>query len=209
MKKQLLFIIFLTAFIGSYAQQRHRTASGEPYDIFLSVKPTGGLAQGDFEKNYTYVYGVNMAFEYQLEEIKLGLGFELGYLYGVPQTFKLPFIQSKKNWGAHQMPFTLTANYYFFNERIKPFVGIGLGVIWGRYDYSLSSEESIDEYYLRDFEGQSGWRFGFIPKIGLMISMDHRNGFGIEFSMPYYIPAGRLENQYSINMALNYTFIID
>ena len=63
MKKQLLFIIFLTAFIGSYAQQRHRTASGEPYDIFLSVKPTGGLAQGDFEKNYTYVYGVNMAFE--------------------------------------------------------------------------------------------------------------------------------------------------
>ena len=75
----------------------------------------------------------------------------------------------------------LNFNYYIFNERIKPYVGLGIGTIWGRYDYSLSTEESTEEYYLRDFEGQSGWRFGL----------------------------NRLETQYTINLGLTYTRIID
>ena len=75
-----------------FAQQRHRLSNGEPYDIFLSVRPTAGMALGDFNKNYTYVYGADLAFEMQLEETKLGLGVTIGYNYCVPQSFKLSYL---------------------------------------------------------------------------------------------------------------------
>jgi outer membrane protein W len=123
--------------------------------------------------------------------------------------YKRPFVPTKNNWASHQVPMILNVNYYIFNERIKPYVGLGIGTIWGRYDYSLSSEESTEEYYLRDFEGQNGWRFGLTPKVGLMISMDHKHGFGLEFSLPYQFGFNRLETQYTINLGLNYTYIID
>ncbi|MBQ2303525.1 MAG: hypothetical protein II256_03820 [Bacteroidales bacterium] len=209
MKK--LIIIFVVSFlaINANAQLRHRLSNGEPYDIFLSVKPTGGIAYGEFNKNYTYLYGGSLSFEMQLEETKLGLGVELGYNYCVPQAYKRNFIPTKYNWAAHQFPITLNTNYYFYNEVCKPFIGLGIGAIWGRYDYSLSTEESIDHYYSRVFEGQSGWRFMLVPKVGLLISTNHLHAFGLEVSMPYCMQAWRLENQLSFNLTLNYTFIID
>ena len=150
-----------------------------------------------------------MAFEIQMEETRLGFGLELAYNYCVPQSFKRNYLQTKYNWAAHQVPVFLTANYYFYNEVFKPFVGIAVGTVWGKYDYSLSTEASTEEYYLRDFEGQSGWRFAFAPKVGLLISTNHKHAFGLELSMPYCFEAWRLENQYSFNAALTYTFIID
>ena len=209
MKKQVLFIMAAILACGTFAQQRHRFASGEPYDIFLSVKAAGGLAQGDFNKNYTYLYGGGLAFEIQMEETRLGFGLELAYNYCVPQSFKRNYLQTKYNWAAHQVPVFLTANYYFYNEVFKPFVGIAVGTVWGKYDYSLSTEASTEEYYLRNFEGQSGWRFAFAPKVGILISTNHKHAFGFELSMPYCFKAWRLENQYSFNAALTYTFIID
>ncbi len=195
--------------LGASAQPRHRLASGEPYDIFLSVRPTWGMAMGDFNKNYTYLYGAHFAFELQMEETRLGLGFELAYDYCVPQAYKLNYLPAKYNWAAHQIPVLFTANYYFYNEEFKPFAGVGIGAIWGRYDYSLSSEESIEDYYLRDFEGQSGWRLSIVPKVGCLYSYDHRHAFGVEVSLPFALEAWRLEKQYSLNIGLNYTFIID
>ena len=167
------------------------------------------MTQGDFNKNYTYLYGGGLAFEIQMEETRLGFGLELAYNYCVPQSFKRNYLQTKYNWAAHQVPVFLTANYYFYNEVFKPFVGIAVGTVWGKYDYSLSTEASTEEYYLRDFEGQSGWRFAFAPKVGLLISTNHKHAFGFELSMPYCFEAWRLENQYSFNAALTYTFIID
>lgn len=209
MKRTFLLVVMLTLAFGGFSQQRHRLKSGQPYDIFLSVRPTGGMAMGDFENNYTYIYGAHFAFELQLEETRLGLGLEIGYNYCVPQSAKLAYLPAKYNWAASQVPILLTANYYFYNEDFKPYVGIGIGTVWGRYDYSLSSDESIKDYYLREFEGQSGWRFAVEPKIGLMYTRNHKHAFGVEFSLPYCFKAWRLENQYSLNAALTYTFIID
>lgn len=208
MKKHILILALILTSLCAFSQ-RHRLASGEPYDIFFQVKPIGGIALGDFAKNNTYIYGSHFALEFQLQETKLGIGLEFGYNYCVPMAYKRPFLQTKNNWASQQVPMFLNVNYYIFNERIKPYVGLGIGTIWGRYDYSLSTEESTDEYYLRDFEGQSGWRFGLTPKVGLMISMDHRHGFGLEFSLPYQFGFNRLETQYTINLGLNYTYIID
>ncbi|MCI6800125.1 MAG: hypothetical protein MR891_00590 [Bacteroidales bacterium] len=209
MKKIFLILVMALCCGNIFAQQRHRLSNGEPYDIFLSVRPTAGMALGDFNKNYTYIYGADLAFEMQLEETKLGLGVTIGYNYCVPQSFKLSYLPAKYNWAAHQVPILLTANYYLYNEVFKPFVGIGIGAVWGRYDYSLSSQASINQYYLQDFEGQSGWRATIVPKVGLLVSTNHRHGFGIEFSLPYCFGAWRLETQYSANVAFNYTFIID
>lgn len=208
MKKQILILALILTSLYAFSQ-RHRLANGEPYDIFFQVKPMGGIALGDFAKNNTYIYGSHFALEFQLQETKLGIGLEFGYNYCVPMAYKRPFVPTKNNWTSHQVPMILNVNYYIFNERIKPYVGLGIGTIWGRYDYSLSSEESTEEYYLRDFEGQNGWRFGLTPKVGLMISMDHKHGFGLEFSLPYQFGFNRLETQYTINLGLNYTYIID
>ena len=180
MKKQILILALILTSLCSFAQ-RHRLANGEPYDIFFQIKPTGGMSLGDFAKNNTYIYGSHFAVEFQLQETKLGIGLEFGYNYCVPKAIKRPFLQTKNNWASQQVPMMLNFNYYIFNERIKPYVGLGIGTIWGRYDYSLSTEESTEEYYLRDFEGQSGWRFGL----------------------------NRLETQYTINLGLTYTRIID
>ena len=71
MKKIFLIIVVALCCSNIFAQQRHRLSNGEPYDIFLSVRPTAGMALGDFNKNYTYIYGADLAFEMQLEETKL------------------------------------------------------------------------------------------------------------------------------------------
>ena len=208
--KRIFFLLALV-FVSNiaFSQQRHRLSNGEPNDIFLSVKPTGGIAYGDFSKNYTYVYGTSIGLEIQLEETRLGLGVELGYNYCVPMAIKWDFLPAKYNWGAHQFPILFNTNYYFYNEMFKPFIGLGIGAVWGRYDYSLSSETSAEHYYLREFEGQSGWRFSLVPRVGFLISTNHIHAFGLEFSAPYCLNAWRLENQLSFNLSLNYTFIID
>ncbi len=209
MKKTILLIMMTVLALDVSAQQRHRFANGEPYDLFFSIKPVGGMAIGEFNKNTTYLYGAHFAFELQMEETRLGLGLELGYNYCVPQSHKIKYLPAKYNWAAHQVPIMFTANYYLYNESIKPFVGLAVGTIWGRYDYSLSTEESIKDYYLRDFEGQSGLRLAIEPRVGLLYSHNHRHAFGLEVSLPYAVKSGRLESQYSLNIGLNYTFIID
>lgn len=207
--KKIISILIVCAFITSLsAQNRHRLDSGEPYDIFLSVRGHYLMTQGDIKDNYKWGCGGEFQVEFQYQELKLSWGLTLGYDRFQPETAKLDYLQTKQTFVAQQVPFTVFCNYYLFNEKIKPYIGLGLGVVWGRYDYSLS-EENIAEYYNRDFEGQSGLKFGVIPRVGVMFSLDHRNGFGVEFGMQNYFKQEKLQKQTTFSATLQYTYIID
>ena len=210
MKKIFLtLLLVLTLGTVSQAQDRHRLGGGEPYDVFLSFRGQYFMPQDNFKDNYAWGAGTEFQIEFQYQEIKLSWGVGLGYDRFQPQTLKWDFLPTKQLFVAQQVPLTLFCNYYILNERIKPYVGIGFCVVWGRYDYSFSSEENIIEYYNRDFEGQSGFKFGWMPKVGCMFSLDHKNGFGLELGMQNYLKQDRLEKQTTFSATLQYTYIID
>ncbi|MCF0210735.1 MAG: hypothetical protein HUK18_05450 [Bacteroidales bacterium] len=210
MKRFVIAMLLVVMGLTNFAQaQRHRLSSGEPYDVFLSLKGQYFMTQDNFKDNYLWGAGGEFQIEFQYQEAKISWGFGLGYDRFQPKTMKRPYLPTKQLFVAQQVPVTLFCNYYILNERIKPYVGLGLGVVWGRYDYSFSNAENINEYYNREFEGQSGFRFGWIPRVGCMISLDHKNGFGIELGMQNYLKQDRLEKQTTFSAALQYTYIID
>ncbi len=202
----LLFLLFVSFYLT--AQNRHRLGSGEPYDVFLSLRGHYLVTNGEIKDNYQWGGGGNFQVEFQYQEIKLSWGMSLGYDRFQPETAKLNYLPTKQNFVAWQVPLTVFCNYYFFNEKIKPYVGIGIGAILGRYDYSLSAE-NFKDYYYRDFEGQSGIRFGYMPRLGCMFSLDHKNGFGIEFGMQDYFANKKLQKQRTFSLGVQYTYIID
>ncbi|MBR1769722.1 MAG: hypothetical protein IJ748_04610 [Bacteroidales bacterium] len=207
--KRIISILTVLAFIGTLAaQNRHRLSSGEPYDVFLSLRGHYLMTRDNFKDNYQWGAGGEFQLEFQYQETKLSWGISLGYDRFQPETAKIQYLPTKQNFVAQQVPFTLFANYYFFNEKIKPYVGIGLGAVWGRYDYSLS-DENFDDYYYRDFEGQSGIKFGYMPRLGCMFSLNHKHGFGLEFGMQSYFAADKLQKQTTFSATLQYTYIID
>ena len=203
----LLLVILSTLSLS--AQDRHRLSGGEPYDVFLSIRGNYILTQDNFKDNYDWGAGGAFQIEFQYQEIKLSWGVSLGYERFQPKTLKWDYLPTKQLFVAQQVPLTVFCNYYFFNEKIKPYVGVGVGTVWGRYDYSFSNYDNIVEYYNRDFEGQSGFKFGVIPRVGCMFSLDHKNGFGLEFSMQQYFQNDRLEKQKTFAATLQYTYIID
>lgn len=206
--QKIFILVLLLSSVNIFAQNRHRLSSGEPYDVFLSLRGHYLLTNGDIKDNYQWGAGGDFQVEFQYQEIKLSWGLSLGYDRFQPETAKLPFLPTKQNFVAWQVPLTVFCNYYFFNEKIKPYVGIGLGAVLGRYDYSLS-KENIADYYYRDFEGQSGIRFGWMPRLGCMFSLDHRHGFGIEFGMQNYFANKKLQKQTTYSIGLQYSYIID
>ncbi|MDR1005383.1 MAG: porin family protein [Bacteroidales bacterium] len=211
--KKILITLFLTSVSLFGFAQSHRLANGEPYDIFISLRPSFIMTQADVAKNYQWGVGTNLLLEYQFQEIKLSAGIEIGYNYLNPKTYKLSFLPRKHLWTGTQIPLTLFGNYYFTkNEKLKPYIGLGLSAMWGKYDYSLSSDanKNIDRgYYLREYEGISGWHFGIVPRCGFMFSLDHQNAFGFEVGYQYYLKNGLLEPVQNLTIAFNYTFIID
>jgi opacity protein-like surface antigen len=211
MKKVILFL-FIVGIGLCIKAQTHRLANGEPYDIFLSVRPAYIMPFNDLKTNYEWGAGVNFLLEYQFQEKKVSVGIELGYNYFYPTTYKVAFLPRKHLWSASQVPLTVFGNYYFTkNEKLKPYIGLGFGVLWGKYDYSLSTEANRDVfygYYLRDYEGQADWFFGVVPRCGFMFSLDHRNAFGFELGYQHYINSGNVRIQ-TFTAALNYTYIID
>ncbi|MCH3923526.1 MAG: hypothetical protein LKE30_01215 [Bacteroidales bacterium] len=210
MKKfALILIVVLFCVINSNAQDRHRLSNGQPYDVFLSVKGHFLKPLSNLSDNYKWGAGGNISVEYQYQEIKLSWGFSLGYDRFQPKTLKRQFLPTKQTFVAQQAPFVVFVNYYFFNEKVKPYIGCGFGAMWGKYDYSFSNTANINEYYNRDYEGQSGFHFGVLPHVGLMISTNHRDGFGIEFGLENYFKNDRLEKLSTFSATLNYTYIID
>lgn len=205
----------------AFSQNRHRLKNKEPYDIFYIAKPFFLQSKGeDLTKNYNNGGGINFGLEYQFQEKNFGVGFELGYAYIHPNSYKIPFLPRKFLFAANQIPFTVYTNYYFHNEasyynfvdRLKPYIGIGFGAIWGKYDYSLSSDANKSEndfgYYLREYEGQSGVRVGILPRAGLLISTEH-HAFGFEVGYQCYFAWDRLEAQKHLTVGLTYAYIIE
>ena len=209
----LLGVISLTAI----AQDRHR-AGDQPYDIFLSVRPTYYILQDNFLDNYDWGAGGKAVVEWQYQELKISWGLSLGYNRYQPKWEKRPYVPVKQLFVAQEIPVTLFVNYYFFNNKVKPYVGIGGCALWGKYDYSFSVADNDytsgrynnkDEYFYRDFEAESGFKFGVLPHVGLMFSLDHKHGFGFEAGMEKFFANGRLEKQQTYSIAVYYTYIID
>jgi opacity protein-like surface antigen len=210
MKKILVLALVCIALSTNInAQNRHRLTGGAPFDVFVSLRGNYIMPQDNFKDNYKWGAGGKVQVEFQYQELKLSWGLSLGYDRFQPKTLKWDYLPTKQLFVAQQAPLTLFVNYYFFNEKIKPYVGIGGGIVWGRYDYSFSNEANIQEYYNRDFEGQSGFKFGWIPRVGIMFSLDHKNAFGLEGSMENYLKNDRLEKQTTYSVTLQYTYIID
>ncbi len=222
MKKTVLttvLMIFLIGLSNLYSQGR-RLDTGEPYTIFYILKGHYLSSMSELDKNYNWGTGGSLSIEYQFKETKLGLGLEMGYSWVNPNLYKIQYLPTKELFPANQIPLTLYANYYILNEstyynffdRIKPYVGLGLGTIWGRYDYSLSTEENKRQvkegYYLRDFEGQSGFRLGVLPRVGVFIATP-KHGFGVEAGYQYYHKNGRLETQSHYTLGLTYIYVVD
>lgn len=223
MKKIYIILLVSLVFLSQnlFSQERHRlTKSKEPYDIFYTFKPYYLIPKGDYlPKNYNIGAGMNFGLEYQFQEIKLGIGVELGYAIINPNTYKIKYLPKKHLFAAHQVPFSIYTNYYLLNQesyynfwdRLKPYVGVGLSAIWGRYDYSLSNEDNKKDdvfgYYLRDYEGQAGIRLGFLSKAGLLIS-GNNHAFGFEFGYQHYFAWDRLEPQQHITYGFTYIYIM-
>ena len=223
MKKFILLTFTFLISFSFYAnsQSYHRLSNGEPYDIFYIVKPAYFQAYGDdFTKNYDFGFGSNFALEYQFQEIKIGLGVEMGYSFIYGNSSKIKYLPRKYVKNLNQVPLTIYANYYLHNQesyysffdRLKPYVGIGFGAIWGVYDYSLSNDKNKDYnsfgYYLREYEGQGGIRFGLLPRAGLLIATDN-HAFGFEIGFQHYFKSDRLEKQQQLSYGLTYIYVID
>jgi len=223
MKK--VFLLAFTLIIGfnfnANSQSYHRLSNGQPYDIFYIIKPAYFKAYGDdFTKNYVSGAGFNLGLEYQFQEIKLGLGVEMGYSFIQGNSYKIKYLPRKYVKNLSQVPLTIYANYYLHNQesyfsffdRLKPYVGIGVGAIWGNYDYSLSNEDNKDYdsfgYYLREYEGQGGIRVGILPRAGLLFATDNYS-FGFEIGFQQYFQSDRLEKQQQITYGFTYMYIID
>ncbi|MDY6403176.1 MAG: hypothetical protein SPK52_04010 [Synergistales bacterium] len=204
----LSVILLCLSASNSFSQNRHRLTGGEPYDVFLSFRGHYLITQDNFKDNYQWGAGGDFQVEFQYQEVKLSWGVSLGYDRFQPESAKIQYLPTKQNFAAWQVPLTVFCNYYFFNEKIKPYVGIGLGAVYGRYDFSLS-KENFNDYYYRDFEGQSGIKFGYMPRVGCMFSLNHKNGFGLEFGMQSYFKNKKLEKQTTFSATLQYTYIID
>lgn len=217
--KKIIAAIFCIIFLFNVnAQDRHRWGD-QPYDIFLSARGSYYVLQDNFKDNYSWGAGGKLIAEWQYQEWKFSWGISLGYNRYQPKWQKRAFIPTKQLFVAQEIPITLNLNYYFFNNKVKPYVGVGLSALWGKYDYSFSKmsnnytndeiDNNTDEYFYRDFEAESGWKYGIIPHVGFMFSLDHRNGFGVEFAKEHYWENGRLEKQDTYSASIYYTFIID
>lgn len=221
-----LFIIGLAILIGSnylnygLAQDTRRLSSGEPYTIYYIAKGHYFNSKSELDKNYNYGAGTSLGLEYQFKELNFGIGMELGYTRINPNSYKIKYLPRKYLYPANQIPFTIYANYYLHNEhiyynlidRLKPYVGLGIGTIWGKYDYSLSNEDNMRQvkegYYLREYEGQSGFRIGVLPRIGLLIA-GSKHAFGMELGYQYYHKNGRLESQSHYTLGLTYIYVVN
>lgn len=223
MKKVFLiaFTLMVCFSFNANSQGYHRLSNGQPYDIFYIVKPAFFMAYGDdFTKNYVSGFGANVALEYQFQEAKVGVGVEMGYSFIEGNSYKIKYLPRKFAKNLSQVPLTVYANYYLHNQesyfsffdRLKPYIGIGFGAIWGIYDYSLSNEENKDYdsfgYYLREYEGQGGIRLGILPRAGLLFATDN-HAFGFEVGFQHYFKSDRLEKQQQFSYGLTYIYVID
>ena len=217
MKKIIIVSLLYLIVLPSYSQDRHR-AGDQPYDIFISVRPTYYKLEENFLDNYEWGAGGKINIEWLYQELHFSWGLSIGYNRYQPKWLKWDYVPTKQLFVAQEIPIILNLNYYPFVNKIKPYIGIGIATIWGKYDYSFSRmnnsytdglNTNLDRYYYQNFETESGFKFGIIPHLGLMFSLDHHNGFGFEVSVDRFFANGRMEKQKTLSGTIYYTYIID
>ncbi|MBR1774527.1 MAG: hypothetical protein IJ759_03280 [Bacteroidales bacterium] len=217
MKKIIIAVLLSVVSLTAFSQDRHR-AGDQPYDIFVSLRPTYYILQDNFLDNYDWGAGGKVNIEWLYQELHLSWGISVGYNRYQPKWLKWDFVPTKQLFVAQEIPIILNFNYYPFVNKVKPYIGVGLSAMWGKYDYSFSImknnyttglESNLDRYYYQEFEMESGFKFGVIPHVGLMFSLDHKNGFGFEVGMERYFSNGRMEKQNTLSGTIYYTYIID
>ncbi len=217
MKKLFVFTFLFVVSLSAFSQDRHR-AGDQPYDIFVSLRPTYYLLQDNFKDNYEWGAGGKINVEWLYQELHFSWGFSFGYNRYQPKWLKWDYVPTKQLFVAQEIPIILNLNYYPFVNKVKPYIGVGLATMWGKYDYSFSKmknnytdgrHNNLDRYYYQEFEMESGFKFGVIPHVGLMFSLDHKHGFGFEVSMDKFFANGRMEKQNTLSGTIYYTYIID
>jgi hypothetical protein len=217
MKKIIVVVLLSLICWPLFSQDRHRVGD-QPYDIFVSFRPTYYSLQDNFKDNYKWGLGGKVNIEWLYQELHLAWGISVGYNRYQPKSLKWDFVPTKQLFVAQEIPITLNLNYYPFVNKVKPYIGVGLSAMWGKYDYSFSEMENnytdglntnLERYYYQEFEMESGFKFGIIPHVGLMFSLDHKNGFGFEVGLERYFANGRLEKQNTLSGTIYYTYIID
>ncbi len=223
MKRVLLITIMCSISFVLNAQNRYRLNEDLPYDVMISLKGSYHTLQDNFKDNYDWGAGGSLSVQWYYEEQHFSWGIDIGYDRFQPKSIKLPFLPTKQLFVAWQMPITLFVNYYLNLYRhddlsFRFFAGIGGSTVWGTYDYSFSTLDNdyttgqytnMQEYYFKDFEAQSGFKFGFIPRAGFFFTPNHKHAFGIEASMEKYFANGRLEKQLTYTGSIFFTYIID
>ena len=206
-----------------FSQDRYRLNEDVPYDVMLSVRGTYHILQDNFLDNYDWGAGGKITAEWYYEELHFSWGISLGYDRFQPKSLKLDYLPTKQLFVAWQMPLTAFINYYVNLYRhddlaFRAYIGIGGSALWGTYDYSFSQMDNdyttgqysnLEEYYFKDFEAQSGFKFGFVPHAGLFFTPNKKYAFGVEAAMDKYFANGRLEKQLSYSGSIYFTYIID
>ncbi len=109
-----------------------------------------------------------------------------------------------KLWGYKRrylnvMPLMVTAHYYFAQNSIQPYIGLGLGT------YYIESRDFMGIYYLQGKD----WHFGVAPEIGLVIPFSNSNtgaNIGFKYNYGFKTKNNPAYSWLGINVGISYLF---
>jgi opacity protein-like surface antigen len=98
---------------------------------------------------------------------------------------------------VNAVPLFATGHYYFGNgDRLTPYVGVGAGTIYRRYDILVGNY---------DFR-RSGWQFGLFPEAGLQYPVGRGVRFGVNARYNYGFGNGNVARSSYLNANVGLTF---
>lgn len=174
MKKLVLLFVMALAVSSAFSQSENY----KPFKVdagFLYAIPGGdGVKSGaGFYLEPKYNINDNIALGLKLEVAVMGASDDLGTDVSITAL----------------KTYQLTGDYYFNQNRVRPFAGLGVGM------YSLGSVE-VGGVEVADF----GTKFGFAPRVGLLIG--HFRA-GLEYNVITGIESG-MESRNYISMKIGF-----
>ncbi len=97
------------------------------------------------------------------------------------------------------MPLMVTSHYYFAQNSIQPYIGVGIGT------YFIESRDFMGIYYIQGKD----WHFGVAPEVGVILPFSSSNtGVNINFK---YNMAAKTKDQpsyswFGVNVGISYLF---
>lgn len=222
-RKFYILLAALSFFLGnSLFAQRLRLGSGTPYDVFIGVRGGVVVPQGNMAAIQLPGGGGKVFAEFQLQEKKIGIGLEVGADYHGSKHLYYPALNTWENGqpvrfmyptkASVKIPLSLYANYYLLNESVKPYLGVGIGLLHGGYDQAYLLPDSVmgmpDKQKLQ-VDYYSGWQLGGLVKVGFSYALNHRHLFGIEGAYNYYLKRTKLITYTHYGISLYYAYIFD